>query len=387
MKKIVTFFFLIFCVSVLSQNVEKSIVLKDVDTNLPIEDVTVYIAKTKQTLLSNAEGTVTFVLNGISNIQITHSSYNLVKLRSSILKEKETVFYLKSNVNDLEEIIITKRHPQKILSELVANSTKKLTIPARLKVYSREFFKIDGSYAYYNDGLMNFQLYGKDKSLKNNILVEQNRSYGLINEEIGGEVLGYNLNDIMGNYYNFKYLNPLLVAGSKKQYDFTIKSYSANSDYNLIVVTPLEGGKGLLDDYTILYDRVKKLIVEVSTVVSPITLANTVDKKAVGSKNIYKSSFKAIYRIEGFRYYLVGSKEEIGFEKIDKKKTSNIEVKNCFVITNFSDKNFTFKDSEVFKDKTLYNKKNTILTNYWEVSGLSSTDEEQKIIASIENRE
>ena len=387
MKKIATFFFLISCVSVLSQNVEKSIVLKDVDTNLPIEDVTVFIAKTKQTLLSNVDGTVTFVINGISNIQITHSSYNIIKLRSTILKEKETVFYLKSNVNDLEEIIITKKHPQKILNELVANSTKKLTIPARLKVYSREFFKIDGSYAYYNDGLMNFQLYGKDKNLKNNILVEQNRSYGLLNEEIGEDALGYNLNNIMGNYYNFKYLNPLLITGSRKQYDFVIKSYSANSDYNLIVVTPLEGGKALLDDYTILYDRVKKLIVEVTTVVSPITLANTVDKTSIGSKNIYKSSFKAIYRIDGFKYYLVGSKEEIGFEKIDKKKKANIEVKNSFVITNFSDKNFTFKESEVFKDKTLYNKKNTILTNYWEVSGLSSTDEEQKIIANIENRE
>ncbi|MEO5777553.1 MAG: hypothetical protein ABIQ27_11650 [Flavobacterium sp.] len=387
MKRIIVLLFLIYSVSVLSQNVEKSIVLIDIDTNLPIEDVTVFIARTKQTLLSNAEGKATFVLKGISNIQITHSSYNTVKLKSTILKEKENFFYLKNNVNGLDEIIVTKKHPQKILNELVANSTKKLTIPARLKVYSREFLKLNGNYAYYNDGLMNFQLYGKDKNLKNNILVEQNRSYGLVNDEIGSDALGYNLNNIMENYYGFKYLNPLLDVGSKKKYEFLIKGYSANSDYNLMVVTPLESEKGLLDDYTILYDRTKKLIIEVSTIVSPTTLANTKDKTTVGSKNIYKSSFKAIYRIEGFGYYLIGSKEEIGFEKIDKKKTTDIEVKNCFVITNFNDKNFTYKESEVFKDKTLYNKKNTILTNYWDVSGLTSTDEEQKIIASIENRE
>ena len=387
MKRIILLLFLIYNVSVLSQNVEKSIVLKDVDTNLPIEDVTVFIAKTKQTLLSNTEGTVTFVLNGVSNIQITHSSYNTIKLRSTLLKDKENIFYLKNNVNDLDEIIVTKKHPQKILSELVENSTKKLTVPARLKVYSREFLKLNGNYAYYNDGLMNFQLYGNDKGFKNNILVEQNRSYGLVNEEISDDALGYNLNNIMQNYYNFKYLNPLLEASSKKQFDFLIKGYSANSDYNLMVVTPLESAKGLLDDYTILYDRKKKLIVEVSTVVSPTTLANIEDKKAIGSKNIYKSLFKTIYRIDGFEYYLIGSKEEIGFEKIDKKKTTNIEVKNCFVITNFSNKRFTYKDSDVFKDKTLYNKKNSILTNYWEVSGLTSTDEEQQIITRIENRE
>ena len=278
--------------SVLSQSVEKSIVLKDVDTNLPIEDVTVFIAKTKQTLLSNADGAASFVLNGVSTIQVTHASYNTIKLRSTMLKEKVNVFYLKSNVNDLDEIIVTKQHPQKILTELVDNSIKKLTVPARLKVYSREFLKLNGNYAYYNDGLLNFQIYGKDKKYKNNILIEQNRSYGIVNEEIGEDALGYNLNNIMENYYNFKYLNPLLESGSKKQYDFLIKGYSTNSDYNLMVITPLDGEKGLLDDYTILYDRKKKLIIEVSTIVSPTTLANVEDKKSVGSKNIYKSMFK-----------------------------------------------------------------------------------------------
>jgi hypothetical protein len=371
----------------LSQNVEKSIILKDVDTNLPIEDATVFIAKTKQTLLSNAEGEVTFVINGITTIQVTHSSYNPIKLRSSILKEKQNVFYLKNNVNDLDEIIITKIPPQKILTELVLNSTKKLTIPARLKVYSREFMKLNGDYAYYNDGLLNFQLDGNYKNFKNTILVEQNRSYGLVYDEIGDDALGYNLNNIMENYYNFKYLNPLLEASSKKQYDFLIKGYSSNSDYNLMLVTPQKEAKGLLDDFSILYDRKKKLIIEVSTVVSPTTLANMKDKTGVGSKNIYKSLFKAMYRINGFDYYLISSKEEIGFEKIDKKKTTNIEVKNCFVTTNFSDKNFVYKESDVFKDKTLYNKKNSILTNYWEVSGLTATDEEEEIIKKIEFRE
>lgn len=387
MRKIILTLLLISNFSVLSQNVEKSIVLKDVDTNLPIEDVTVFIAKTKQTLLSNAEGVVTFVLNGVSNIQVTHASYNTIKLRSTILKEKENVFYLKSNVNGLDEIIVTKQHPQKILTELVANSIKKLTIPARLKVYSREFLKLNGKYAYYNDGLLNFQIYGKDKSYKNNILIEQNRSYGIVNEEIGEDALGYNLNNIMENYYNFKYINPLLESSSKKQYDFLIKGYSNNSDYNLMVVTPLDSGKGLLDDYTILYDRKKKLIIEVSTIVSPTTLANVEDKKSVGSKNIYKSMFKSIYRIDGFGYYLVGSKEEIGFSKVEKKKTTDVEVKNCFIITSFSDKGFTYNDSDVFKDKTLYNRKNSILTNYWDISGLTTTDEEQKIINDLEFRE
>ena len=387
MKKIYLLLFLIWSLSALSQSEEKSIVLKDADTNEPIEDATVFIAKTKQTLLSNSEGVVSFVLNGISNIQITHSSYTTVKLRSNILKDKENIILLKSSITGLDEIIVTKQHPQKILKSVVENSIKRLTVPARLKVYSREFFKMNGTNSYYNDGLMNFQLFGNSKNFKTDILLEQNRSYGLINEEISGDVLGYNLNDIMQNYYNFKYLNPLLEVNAKKDYDFVIKSYPANDDYYILSATPIDNINEFLDDFTILYDHKKKLIVEVSSFVSPSTIANLKDKTGVGSKNIYKSLFKTIYRLDNSNYYLVSSREEIGFERIEKDKKTDIEVKNYFVTTNFSNNRFTYKDADVFKDKTLYNKKNTILTNYWDVSGLTTTDEEEQIILALELRQ
>ena len=286
----------------------------------------------------------------------------------------------------MDEIIVTKQHPQKILKNIVTNSVKKLTVPARLKVYSREFFKMDGNYTYYNDGLMNFQLFGKEKNFKSNILVEQNRSFGLVYDQINSDVLGYNLNDIMQNYYNFKYLNPILDVGAKKKYDFIIKGYSANNDYNVMIVTPLDNNNDLRDDYRIIYDWKKKIIIEVSTVVSQTTIANIKEKKAIGSKNIYKSLFKTIYRLDGENYYLVSSKEEIGFERVDKNKTTDIEVRNYFVTNNFSNQNYTYKDSEVFKDKTLYNKKNTILSTYWDISGLAATEEEQAIINQLQDR-
>ncbi|WP_445452029.1 hypothetical protein [Flavobacterium sp. 25HG05S-40] len=386
MKRIVVLLFLTFSLHLFSQNEEKVLVLKDAETDLPVEDATVFVTKTKQTLLSNAEGTVSFIVSGISNIQVTHSSYVSVKLRSNTLKDKTNIIYLKSSITGLDEIIITKQHPQKILKSIVENSTKKLTVPARLKVYSREFFKLNGTNSYYNDGLINFQLVGNKKNFKTDILVEQNRSYGLAQEDFTPDVLGYNLNDIMENYYNFKYLDPVLEVKAKKEYDFLIKSYSKNEDYYLMTITPLDNTKQLKDDFTIIYDRKKKLIVEVSSLVSPTTIANTKDKTAVGSRNIYKSLFKTIYRLDGSNYYLVSSKEEIGFEQIGKKKKMDIEVRNYFVTTNFSTHNFTYNNSDVFKGKTLYNKTNSILTNYWDVSGLTATEEEEAIISSLEFR-
>ena len=385
MRKVLLFLFISLQSLIFAQSGEKSIILLDADTNLPIEDVTVYIIKTKQILLSNVEGKVTFTLSGTSNIQATHSSYIGVTVRSTALLKTDNIIYLKNNTKDLDEIIITKQHPQKILKSIVDNSIKKLTVPARLKVYSREFFKLNGTYSYYNDGLLNFQLYGRDKNFKSNILVEQNRSMGLINEEISSDVLGYNLNNIMENYYNFKYLNPILEPKAKKEYDFLIKVYTANKNYYAITASPLENSKGLLDDFTIIYDPTRKLIIEINSVISPMTLARNKDKTSLGSRNVYKSFFKTIYRLDSENYYLVSSKEEIGFERVDKKnKTTDIEVRNYFVTTNFSNQNYTYKESEVFKDKTLFNKKDVILTDYWNVSGITATEEEQEIINKIE---
>jgi len=384
MKKAFVLFFLILISNCYSQNTEISIVLKDADTSLPIEDVTVHVLKTKQNLLSNSEGTVTFMLQGISNIQITHTSYQSVTIRSNTLKDKVNVVFLKNNMNNLDEIIITKQHPQKILKGIVDNSIKKLSSPAKLKVYAREFFKLNGIYSYYNDGLLNFQISRKGKDFTTDILVEQNRSFSLLETNISNYLLGYNLNDIMENYYSFKYLEPILEPRAKKEYDFLIKSYNANSDYYIMLITPLDDAKGLLDDFSVIYDKKKKLIVEITSSVSPSVVAKVKDKTSLGSKNIYKSLFKTSYRHDGSDYYLMSSKEEIGFEKIDKKGTSTIEVRNYFVTNNFSNQKFSYKESEVFKDKVLFNKKNVILTDYWNVSGLKATEEELQIINSIE---
>jgi hypothetical protein len=287
MKCFIAFVFLFFSSHLYSQEIEKSIILKDADTNLAIEDATILVLKTKQLNLSNAEGKVSFLLKGISNIQITHTSYVSQTIRSTILKEKETVIYLKSSFNKLDEIILTKQHPQKILASLIENSSKKLTVPARLKVYSREFFKLNGVYANYNDGLLNFQLSGKPNDFSTTILVEQNRSFGLVEDYIMDELVGYNLNNIMQNYYNFKYLNPLLEPRAKKEYDFLVKAHPVNEDYYVMTAIPADNSSAMLDDYTITYDRKRKIIIEVSSEISPTSFAKAKDKTGKNGKNIF----------------------------------------------------------------------------------------------------
>ncbi len=386
MKKVFWIIFFISFSIASAQNVEKTIIVKDVATNLPIEDAVIMIMKTKQIIITNKEGKGTFILKSASNIQVSHASFNKINFRSTTLNKNETVILLRNGLNDLDELIITKQ-PQKILKNLIENSKRRLTIPARLKVYGREFFKLNGKYAYYNDGLINFQIFGKTKKFDSNILVEQNRSFGLLDQEVSVDLLGYNLNDIMENYYNFKYLNSILESSAKKDYTFVLRVLTKNKQYNVFKITPNENMKGLLDEYSIVYEPKSNTVVSVTTDLRPEIIAKNIKKTGIGSKNIYKSFFQATYRNDNEGYYLLSSKEEIGFEKIDKKQTKTLEVRNYFVTNNFSTQNYSFNESDVFKDKTLFNKKNLIITDYWNVSGLTATAEEELILKEIENRD
>ena len=175
-------------------------------------------------------------------------------------------------------------------------------------------------------------------------------------------------------------MNPLLDKKAAEHYNFTIFGTSKGDNYYVMKVQPVDEVKGLLDSYEILYDNKKDLIIEVSSSLSPERIANQPDNSKIGSHNIRSSYFKTIYRIDGDNYYLISSREEIGFDKVGKKESVFIEIKNNFVVTNYSNHFFTHEDKEVFKEKTLFNKKNVILTDFWNISGLVPTEEERIII-------
>lgn len=384
MKRLILFFILLFNFVVFGQNKEYSIIVKDIETQLPIENATVVVLKTKQILLSNAEGKVTFVLNGVSNIQVSEMNYKGLTVRWAALIDSQFVVYLESKNTKLDEVVLSKESPQKTLQKIVNNSIQKIAMPYRLKVYVREFFMLNDKYSYYNDGLVNFQFAVNQKKVNTTLLVEQNRSYGLLETDVSSDLKGYDLNNIMENYCSFKYFQPVLDPKAKKDYDFITKRHPSNKDYYVMSVTPLDKTKKTLDNFEIIYDPEKKLIIEFTIVTSPQTLANAEEKTSVGSKNITRSFVRVGYRLDGLNYYVLNSNEEIAFDVVLKKGTKNIQVRNSFVTTNFNKQNFTYKDSDVFKEKSLFNKQNNIITNYWDISGFTATDEEKAVIQQLE---
>lgn len=368
-------------ISVFAQSEEYSILVKDIETLQPIENATVVVLKTKQVLMTNEDGKVTFVLSGGSNVQVSEMNYENLTLRWASLKENEFVVYLKNKKENLDEVVVSQENLQKTLQKIVANSKQKISTAHRLKVYVREFFMLDNQYSYYNDGLVNFQF---NKNNTTTLLVEQNRSYGLLETDIIADLMGYNLNNIMENYSNFKYFEPLLDSKAKKDYDFTVKGHSKNKDYYVMSVTPLDKAKEAVDNFEVIYDPAKKIILDYTISVTPAGFDKIQEKTKVGDKNTTKSLINVSYRLDGDDYYLLSSNEEIGYTLIQKEKSKNIQVRNSFVTTGFNKQNFIYNESDVFKEKSLFNKKNKILTNYWDISGFTATDQEKAIIASLE---
>ncbi|MFQ6599118.1 hypothetical protein [Flavobacterium sp. C3NV] len=383
MKRVILLFIVFFTVNTFAQNIEYSIIVKDIETQLPIENAMVVILKTKQVLLSNEDGKVTFMLTGASNVQVSEMNYENLTLRWVTLKEDQFVVYLKNKNNKLDEIVLSKENPQKILQRIVSNSIAKLTTPYRLKVYVREFFMLDNKYSYYNDGLVNFQFSGNKKSTTT-LLVEQNRSYGLLETDVSADLRGYNLNNIMENYSNLNYFRPVLDSKAKKEYDYIIKGHPNNKDYYIMKITALDKSKKDADSFEVIYDPVKKLIVEFSCVFTPGDPDKIEEKPAIGSKKITRSFVKVDYRLDGSDYYLLSSNEEIAYDLTLKDRVKNIQVRNNFITTSYNKQKFTYNESDVFKEKTLFNKQNKILTKYWDISGFTATDEEKAIIASLD---
>ncbi|WP_338377318.1 hypothetical protein [uncultured Flavobacterium sp.] len=363
---------------------EITVILKDADTDLPIEDAIITVLRTNQGLISNAEGVFKLSLTRASTIEISHTSYKKLLVKSSTLIEEGTnIITLEKDTELLQEVILTDRHPQDILKDLIKNSLKRLTVPANLRVFTREFFKRDNLYSFYNDGLVNFQILDNKRTIKTDILVEQNRTIGLV-DEFDKDLLGYNLNNLMENYYQFKYLEKILDSRAKKKYDFQLLTYPQNQNYLLIRVKPYTTIEGFMSEYSILYDSKKKIILEVTSFLPEDRAQNNATFLDFKNRKIYKSVFKNTYRLETRDYYLANSKEEIGFITEKNKIETKFEVTNYLITTEFRTNIFKYQDAEIFKDKTLLNKTDSVLTEYWEIdTGVLLTQTEKDIINNL----
>lgn len=379
---------ILFSVLSFSQTKEMILVFKDKTSGALIENVIVAILRTDENFQSNKEGVVKFNLNKPSKINIKHTEYKEISLNSVTIKELETVVFLESISQDIEDVVITNRQSFSILKTLINKSMKQLTAPINLKIYSREFFKYNNEYTSYSDGLVNFCLKEKPDKFAADILVEQNRTYNLVNnEKIIKKTLSYNMYDIIQNYYDFKYIANLAESKAKKKFEFEIKTVRGKADFYQMVISPKPEIEEFLPTATIIYDNKKNIILELEYFVEPnrFEYSDVSNLKVVKGK-VFHSTYKALYILDGDEYFLASTKEEIGLMVKDKKDVENkVEIANYLITTQHSRKFVPYEKEDVFKEKSLINKKNAIITEYWETnSGLLLTADEKKIVDNLQ---
>lgn len=388
MKNLFFFGLILFSVLSFSQTKEVVLVFKDKTSGALIENVVVAILRTDENFQSNKEGVVKFNLNKPSRISIKHTEYKELSINSASLKDVETVIFLENISQDIEDVVITNRQSFNILKTLINKSMKQLTAPINLKIYSREFFKYNNEYSSYSDGLVNFCLKEKPDKFAADILVEQNRTYNLINnEKIEKKTLSYNMYDIIQNYYDFKYIANLAESKAKKKFDFEIKTVKGKADFYQMIIVPKPEIEEFLPTVTVIYDNRKNIILELEYFVEPnrFEYSDVSNLKVVKGK-VFNSVFKALYILDGDDYFLASTKEEIGLMVKDKKDVENkVEIANYLITTQHSRKFVPYEKEDVFKEKSLINKKNAIITEYWETnSGLLLTSEEKKIVDNLQ---
>jgi hypothetical protein len=388
MKKMLFFGLILFSFLSFSQAKEVILIFKDKTSGALIENVLVAILRTDENFQSNKEGVVKLNLNKPSRINIKHTEYKELSISSVTLKDAETIIYLESISQDIEDVVITNRQSFNILKTLISKSMKQLTAPINLKIYSREFFKYNNEYTSYSDGLVNFCLKEKPDKFAADILVEQNRTYNLINnEKIEKKTLSYNMYDIIQNYYDFKYITNLAESKAKKKFDFEIKTVKGKADFYQMLIVPKPEIEEFLPTVTVIYDYRKNIILELEYFVEPsrFEYSDVSNLKVVKGK-VFNSIFKALYILDGDDYFLASTKEEIGLMVNDKKDVENkVEIANYLITTQHSRKFVPYEKEDVFKEKSLINKKNSIITEYWETnSGLLLTSEEKKIVDNLQ---
>lgn len=386
MKINLVIFLLITALFGFAQTKSYTITFVDADFDLPVEGVTIVLKKNKQTFISNNDGVVKISLANSSDLQISHFAYKTINVNSSTFTESVFTIKLETPSTELSEIILTKEHPQEILRKLIENSSKKINIPAHLKVYAKEFFKLDDIYYFFNDGLLNFQIFGNNNDPQIDLLVEQNRSFGVMKPNTPKFLLGYNLNDLIKNYYQFNYLKILLSTTSKNKYDFVVKSFPANPEYYIIEISPTDLKKYNLYTFEIIYDYSKKIIIEVSSKLIDNSIKQS--KLIANKKYPFKSNFRNKYVYNNKEYYLANATEEIGFNILYKNQVKRVEINNQLIITKYSSKKFEYAKSDVYNDKSLLRKSDAVLTNYWDgENGILQTAEEKKIIDYLQELE
>ncbi len=244
MKNILIALLLFLNISVQAQELVQGII-KDIETNKPIQHVMIIGNVSGKTTVTNSEGRFQFNLPAQdSKLIIKHLDYFTQEL--SAKNTKSFNVQMQSSTESLEEIVIFKTSIKSEIEKAIKTSQEKFAKNLKLNTFYRELSYVNGSMYLYEDAEIDYYLQSINKS---NVIIKESRSVKFSNKEAQkfdslSKVSYYwgDLKERVSNEFDFKLIKNII---SDKEYDLYITAKTAADGTELYVLNfnPIDNAK------------------------------------------------------------------------------------------------------------------------------------------------
>ncbi|WP_333601205.1 carboxypeptidase-like regulatory domain-containing protein [Flavobacterium sp.] len=383
--------------SIQAQSVIVKGVLKDIASMEVISSATISTKHSNIGTISNDEGVFELTVpQSTDTIMFSHLGYKPYKIAVADVKPTDDAFYMESQTEALEEVIVSKESYGDLIDILVKTSKARFNQPLLLHSYFREFVKINDEYKKFSDGQLDYLITRSGKDIKSQLNVKQARAVFLPEEKEEDELDFNNMTKISGipSYAeNFNSFDWLFSKKSKlEKYDFLLKSKTAKDGTEVMTLyfQPKEDVEeslykgsisynpktNLISNITIYQDPdFKKYITELNAIIIKITLLD------------YKIELN--YKETNGNYLMSNYISTVKIKLRNKRRYNHVlEFKNDLLITNFTNDISTFDKKNQYKERSLYKYGNKHTYQFWKNNNaIVLTNDEEAIIKRLENNQ
>ena len=304
--RIFSIIFLLISVFSFAQNITYSGIVRDRATGKPIEHVSISVYNSNIATLTNSEGRFRISLPyEYKKVNFNHLSYDRLDYTFSDQTENISIS-LTDSYFDLEEMVMYNKPIRDIIKEVIDNSKAKFAKDVKLNTYYREMMNVDGKVYSYADGMLNY--YFKNKS-SSNVVVDESRAM-VINDDFknyeDAPIKFYllDLQSLITDAFKFQRIWNIV---KNKNYELYITSKKA-SDGRELKTLYFEPSETNTENYykgTLVFDEEKKIILEITTELSPKHIKNLKEDNKVFYKIFFTQiKFKQIFNDIDNRYFL-----------------------------------------------------------------------------------
>lgn len=268
--------FFVFCTTTLLAQKSVQGIIKDSETNQPIEYAIIVGNISGKSTVTNSEGRFRLNLSAEdSKIIVKHLSYFTKELPVNATQSFN--IQLQSTTESLEEIVILQTSIKSEIEKAIKTSQARFANNLKLNTFYRELLYINGDMYQYEDAEVNYYLQSINKS---NVVVKESRSVKFANEEAKKfdsiSRVHYYWGDFKENVayeFDFKLVKRII---SDKEYDLylTTKTAGDGTELNILHFNPTDNAKKATLSGTVVYGAQDYLIREIKAGLAEKFMAN-----------------------------------------------------------------------------------------------------------------